>query len=825
VSLAPSGAGRVPLPLAALLFTLVGIGALIVQTLWLRELRLALGGAAAAVSATLAALVLGQAGGAWLGGRIVARAENSLRAFGALAAAGALCAIAAPQLLRIFGAALDAHYDALLAAPLGLAAARGAGALLATLPAALALGALAPVLYAACLGGARTLGGAGVWLYALNALGSAAGAALASFVLVERAGLHASLLLGAGLTLGCGLFGLAASRWMGRIPPPHWFALERDVDAAPTSALPRWLLACAAISGFGSFAAQSLFAQALGRVSNQSSYAFGAVLVVTLVCIALGSLFVATLSQRARPRVALGVSLSLSAGALVVFPAYFFAATGGLRILEVAAPWPAYLWAFAGVSFATLAPVLLPAACVFPSVLAVASEHSARDPRSLGAASARLLAWNAAGGLAGAVLAPALLVPALGLWGALAAVGGVYLLGSWRPLASSLGARFAVYAAVLVGLMVVVASPRAQPALRVPKGERVVHVEESAAGLVAVLEGADGRKLQLDNHYFLGGARDRVRQERQGHLPLLLHPAPRRALFLGSATGSTASAALAHGVESITLVEIVPGVARAARDWFHAENAGVYAHASTRVVADDATRFLVATRERFDVIVGDLFVPWQAGSGALFSAEHFANARARLAEGGMFCQWLPLYQLTRHEFSLVARSFTSAFPETRLLRGDFLASFPIAALCGGASGEPLPAPRWRALAGVEDRWIAQERGPALFDIGRVDPALLGEGALERARAPVLEFASARSHGAPRFVASEWLAFTARVALSDRRGVRAGDLLQGASVLLAARRGAEAQSAFAGAAELLPPELVRDAPPDPTSIEIWNGLSN
>ena len=60
---------------------------------------------------------------------------------------------------------------------------------------------------------------------------------------------------------------------------------------------------------------------------------------------------------------------------------------------------------------------------------------------------------------------------------------------------------------------------------------------------------------------------------------------------------------------------------------------------------DDARNFLRATSERFDVIVADLFVPWQAGTGALYAREHFEAARAHLAPGGLFCQWLPLYQL------------------------------------------------------------------------------------------------------------------------------------------------------------------------------------
>ena len=37
-------------------------------------------------------------------------------------------------------------------------------------------------------------------------------------------------------------------------------------------------------------------------------------------------------------------------------------------------------------------------------------------------------------------------------------------------------------------------------------------------------------------------------------------------------------------------------------------------------------------------IVGDLFVPWHAGTGALYSTEHFAAVSRRLHEGGVFAQ-------------------------------------------------------------------------------------------------------------------------------------------------------------------------------------------
>jgi spermidine synthase len=38
--------------------------------------------------------------------------------------------------------------------------------------------------------------------------------------------------------------------------------------------------------------------------------------------------------------------------------------------------------------------------------------------------------------------------------------------------------------------------------------------------------------------------------------------------------------------------------------------------------------------------------------------------RRRLKPGGLFCQWIPLYQLGEREFETIADSFAGAFPTT-----------------------------------------------------------------------------------------------------------------------------------------------------------------
>jgi spermidine synthase len=383
--------------------------------------------------------------------------------------------------------------------------------------------------------------------------------------------------------------------------------------------------------------------------------------------------------------------------------------------------------------------------------------------------------------------------------------------------------------------------------VRLERGEKLVHAATTPAGVVAVVERPDGRLIRTDNHYALGGTAEQVHEERQGHLPLLLHPGARTVAYLGTATAITAGAAVAHPVERIFLVEIVPAVSAAARRDFAGANRGVHADPRARVVLDDARNFLRSTRERFDVVVGDLFVPWQSGTGSLYAREHFEAVRAHLTPDGVFCQWLPLYQLGQAELQSLLRTFADAFPRAAVFRGDFYGAYPIAALCGFA-GDPAPAAAISAAAarlgaaGERDRWIADPEGFWSLYVGAL-AALGGAGAAWPPNTddrPTIEFLAARAHAgaggrADAFVGLAWASFAESLRAADveaglplwpdldeaaRRAARGGSALQAAGAYFAAGRHAEASRAVARAAELLPRRLVADAEADPTAAEVW-----
>jgi spermidine synthase len=286
--------------------------------------------------------------------------------------------------------------------------------------------------------------------------------------------------------------------------------------------------------------------------------------------------------------------------------------------------------------------------------------------------------------------------------------------------------------------------------VRLPPGARVRDYRDGVMATVAVIETPDGqRSLRVNNRFQMGGTAAALAERRQAHIPLLLHPAPKRALFLGPGTGITLGAAKQHPGLIADGVELVPEVIELMHH-FAPENMGV--GSSTPVVAADARRFVRASDERYDVIVADLFHPAQDGAGFLYTREHFEAVRQRLAPGGIFCQWLPLHQLDEPTLNTILRTFLHTFPETHAVLLHFNVDIPVVGLIG--SLDPLhlapesverrlaePAFRQQMKSAGLDRTInllgCLAAGP------RELSSLAGPGLLNTDDRPVVSFAAPR----------------------------------------------------------------------------------
>jgi spermidine synthase len=257
------------------------------------------------------------------------------------------------------------------------------------------------------------------------------------------------------------------------------------------------------------------------------------------------------------------------------------------------------------------------------------------------------------------------------------------------------------------------------------------------------------RTLWLNNTYLLeAGKNDILGTYRMGLLPTVLHPRAKRLAMIGVGTGISSSAFLNSRLEEIVLVEMIPEVLRAAREDFGAYNQNVLENPRVKVEAGDARRYLARETGSFDIICSDLMTPWHEGTAYLYTVDHFRNVRARLNAGGIFCLWLPLYQMTAGEFLVIARSFAEVFPGTTLWQLGIRTDHAVVALVGGSTidiGEIREGTRDFPLSGVvPDLLQVHESGVLSRYVGPVD---LGESRwkgvpLNTLSRPLVEFMAA-----------------------------------------------------------------------------------
>ncbi len=675
----------VRLSILSLLFFLSGSTGLILQVIWMYRLGLVFGNAVYATAATLTAFFLGLAIGGWLWGNAVTHLRSPLRVY-ALMELG----IALSALLWLPGVEFYQTHYATMVSSLGnsrvlLIAMKFIFSTLLLLLPTIFMGGTFPVLAHYIGTGPQQLAQRGTWLYALNTLGAATGALATGFFLLSNYGVSTTYTFALLLITGVGIAAFALDMRTRRHETPATKKAASPTEIKTAAPLPHMLL-LAFSTGLLALSAEVLWTRMFAQVLQNSVYSFSAILVTFLIALGLGGLIAHLLVRLSIPVIpALLALLCLGTLLVATSPLLFDHLTNGLAYVAARASWPAYLGTVFKLTFLVVFPPTLVIGAVFPFLLKAARAGK----ESAGPFVGKIVLLNSLGSSLGPLIAGFFLLDWIGLWGSIKLLAMAYGALALR-IAISAGAERQRFWVALAGSGIIFAlltpSP---PLLRLGPGQKALDILQASDGVVSVVQSGDNIQLRLDNYYLLGDSRSALVEQMQGHIPLLLHPAPKRTLFLGMGTGITAGAALNHNSERIVTVELIPNVIRAAKRYMTPWTNGLFRDPRVEIIADDARNYLLGTQEKFDVIVGDLFTPWHAGTGSLYTVEHFRQARQHLAPGGLFAQWLPLYQLTPESFATIAASFASVFPTVTLWRADFSGERASIALIGQEAGVRL----------------------------------------------------------------------------------------------------------------------------------------
>jgi spermidine synthase len=148
-----------------------------------------------------------------------------------------------------------------------------------------------------------------------------------------------------------------------------------------------------------------------------------------------------------------------------------------------------------------------------------------------------------------------------------------------------------------------------------------------------------------------------------GLIPVLFSSNPQDAVVIGLGAGITAgSVTLSDEVKRVNIIELEPKIVHSARA-FAQYNHNVMANTKVNLIIDDGRHFIASSRDKFGVITSDPIDPWMAGAAALYTTEHFKECRNHLTDGGVFMQWLGLYQLDKTGLKSILAAFAEAFPD------------------------------------------------------------------------------------------------------------------------------------------------------------------
>ncbi len=640
-----------------LLLFFSGASALIYQVIWLRMLSLVFGVTVYAASTVLASFMAGLAVGSAAAGRIADRVASPLGWFGAAEILIGVTALLSPVALELVRSAYVELVPWPAPTPAALTLARLVCSALVLLPPTILMGATLPLVLRSSVVAIEGIGTRISLLYGINTAGAIAGALVAGFVLIGAIGMSGSLRVAASLNVTVGVTAILLSRRAvaaSRVPVAGP-AISPDAANGPDYG--PIILPVFALSGFSSLALEVVWFRTLVLYYSATTYAFTAMLATVLAGIAGGSFLAALLMRRRPPTLLILGGLHAAVGVAVVagfvlLSRFYDPADSGRGLLRGA-----------GVT-------ILPAAVLMGIAFPVGCRLWLRSTEESGRRLGAIFSVNLAGAIAGSLASGFLLLPWLGSTRSLISMAGVSTATGVGVLLTAKRARRASLAVAGAAVIAFVIAARYAPdpfvdglTRRYRDSGRIFMRDEGVQTTVSVhIREMGGRLLYLDGLHQASDGRDVVLLHRQiGHLPLLLHPAPRRALVIGLGGGATSGAMSLHPDLALDIVELGPGVVRAA-PWFTHINEDVLRKPHVRLRLDDGRNHLLLTDTRYDAVTADIIQPTHAGAGLLYSQEYFRLARRVLEHGGRMVQWVGPRSDTYYR--LIARTFQSVFPET-----------------------------------------------------------------------------------------------------------------------------------------------------------------
>jgi predicted membrane-bound spermidine synthase len=721
-----------------LLFILSGAAGLFYESVWSRYLGLFVGHNAYAQVIVLVIFLGGMAIGAMIVGRLTERIREPLFGYALVEAGVGLVGLFFHD---IYLAVTSWAYTAVFPATAGsvmLVVAKWSIAALLILPQSVLLGATFPLMSAGALRRIRREPGRTLSvLYFANSFGAAVGVLLAGFYLITEAGLPGTILAASILNFFVAIGALVASKYGREMEPAGGHAAawpqsgeeppsRRASDLSPGS-LQRLLLWTAFGTAVASFVYEIAWIRMLSLALSSATHSFELMLSAFILGLALGSFWVRRRADRfADPLRTLGiVQICMGILAVATLPIYFRAFTWmGTVIQTFARSESGYIGfnvARYGICLLVMLPATFCAGITLPLITRTLVQGGVGE-KAIG----QVYGWNTLGSIFGVSIAALVLMPAVGLKmllvsGALLDMGvGLSVLFAIRS--SGPTARRVLLAATGVWILVAAASwlsPAFDRHLMLSgvyrfgilpaKGSReVLYYKDGRTATVSaekmvqtgeIFIATNGKSDGALSSYWFEPCDDaRPKHPLRGDaatlalaaLITLAHkPDAEVGAVIGQGTGMSSHLLLGSPrLKALYTIEIEPEMIRASR-MFYPANRRDFDDPRSHYVVDDAKSYFAAAGRTYDFIFSEPSHPWVSGVAGLFTAEFYERVKQYLKPGGVFAQWIHIYDINDRLVLTVLAALQQKFDHYEVFMPASTDMLIVA-----TAGSEVPRPNW-----------------------------------------------------------------------------------------------------------------------------------
>lgn len=670
------------------LFFLSGFTGLIYESIWTQYLKLFLGHAAYAQALVLAIFMGGIALGSWVCGRYSLRWSSLLAGYAVVEGVIGLFAF---FFHSAFASATQWSYTAViprLSSPESITLFKWILSAILILPQAILLGMTFPLMAAGIIRQSPDGPGRSISiLYFLNSLGAAGGVLVCGFALIRYWGLPGTIRFAGLLNIGiaCVAWVYANGNNQVKAPPPKKAVPAHDREY-------HLLLAVALLTGTASFMYEIGWIRMLSLVLGSSTHAFELMLCAFILGLAFGGFWIRKRSDRP-DAVRMLALVQICMGFCAILSLLLYSQTFGVmqwlmqNLPKTDTGYALFNLTSGALSLCMMFPTTLLAGMTLPLITAVLIGKG-QGENSIG----MVYAANTLGAILGVFFAVHVGLPVFGVkWLVVAGAGldvmlGIMLSWSISPFPKRYQNR-AVITAVCICAIVVPAAfltldrykmgsgvYRSGMILTENESELVYHkdgktatasVFRSPTGAVDIrTNGKAEAMIQLNRS--LPPAADEYTMVLLAALPLASSSRVETVATIGFGSGlTTATVLLDDRVRSVDTIEIEPVMVEASKK-FGPMVERAYSDPRSNVHIDDAKTFFAARKNTYDIIISEPSNPWVSGVADLFSDEFYRLVSGRLADDGVFCQWLHLYELDTNLAVSVLKALLSHFPHVAL---------------------------------------------------------------------------------------------------------------------------------------------------------------